>query len=215
MGKTIRGARKGKNSIFTAHTRLRKGPVRLRKIDYAEKCAGRVPLSRLFDRPIGATAARQIPVLKVTCSNHVSVTAALSLGGPGVDFSSTAVSRRSGSIPSGLRLLDWCSGYHVCFTRSRSPVRARYPVESVGESARGHAGHAFFPTRREGYVKGVVKAIVHESGRAARPSRRSSSRMRTGIRGIRSSSSRPRACTRARSCTAAPRRSWRSATCCR
>jgi large subunit ribosomal protein L8e len=37
MGKTIRGARKGKNSIFTAHTRLRKGPVRLRKIDYAEK----------------------------------------------------------------------------------------------------------------------------------------------------------------------------------
>ena len=40
MGKTIRGARKGKNSIFTAHTRLRKGPVRLRKIDYAEKCAG-------------------------------------------------------------------------------------------------------------------------------------------------------------------------------
>ena len=73
MGKTIRGARKGKNSIFTAHTRLRKGPVRLRKIDYAEKCAGRVPLSQLFDRPIGATAARQIPVLKVTCSNHVSV----------------------------------------------------------------------------------------------------------------------------------------------
>ena len=73
MGKTIRGARKGKNSIFTAHTRLRKGPVRLRKIDYAEKCAGRVPLSRLFDRPIGATVARQIPVLKVTCSNHVSV----------------------------------------------------------------------------------------------------------------------------------------------
>ena len=77
MGKTIRGARKGKNSIFTAHTRLRKGPVRLRKIDYAEKCAGRVPLSRLFDRPIGATAARQIPVLKVTCSNHVSVTSSI------------------------------------------------------------------------------------------------------------------------------------------
>ena len=25
-------------------------------------------------RPIGATVARQIPVLKVTCSNHVSVT---------------------------------------------------------------------------------------------------------------------------------------------
>ena len=28
----------------------------------------------LFHRPIGATVARQIPVLKVTCSNHVSVT---------------------------------------------------------------------------------------------------------------------------------------------
>ena len=48
MGKTIRGARKGKNSIFTAHTRLRKGPVRLRKIDYAEKCAGRVPSQTLL-----------------------------------------------------------------------------------------------------------------------------------------------------------------------
>ena len=30
----------------------------------------------LFHRPIGATVARQIPVLKVTCSNHVSVTEA-------------------------------------------------------------------------------------------------------------------------------------------
>ena len=28
----------------------------------------------LIERPIGATVARQIPVLKVTCSNHVSVT---------------------------------------------------------------------------------------------------------------------------------------------
>ena len=100
MGKTIRGARKGKNSIFTAHTRLRKGPVRLRKIDYAEKCAGRVPLSRLFDRPIGATAARQIPVLKVTCSNHVSVTAALSLGGPGggLQFHSRFATERFDSV---------------------------------------------------------------------------------------------------------------------
>ena len=86
----------------------------------------------------------------------------------GVDFSSTAVSRRSGSIPSGLRLLDWCSGYHVCFTRSRSPVRARYPVESVGESVpEGTPVTRFFPNRREGYAKGVVKAIVHESGRGA------------------------------------------------
>ena len=100
MGKTIRGARKGKNSIFTAHTRLRKGPVRLRKIDYAEKRAGRVPLSRLFDRPIGATAARQIPVLKVTCSNHVSVTAALSLGGPGggLQFHSRFATERFDSV---------------------------------------------------------------------------------------------------------------------
>ena len=30
--------------------------------------------THLCERPIGATAARQIPVLKVTCSNHVSVT---------------------------------------------------------------------------------------------------------------------------------------------
>ena len=81
MGKTIRGCRKGKGTIFTAHTRLRKGPVRLRKIDFAEKCAA--ASSQLFDRLIGATVARQIPDLKVTCSNHVWVTAALSLGGPG------------------------------------------------------------------------------------------------------------------------------------
>ncbi len=40
-----------------------KGPV--------DPCRGRVFV--LFDRPIGATVARQIPVLKVTCSNHVSV----------------------------------------------------------------------------------------------------------------------------------------------
>jgi len=37
MGKTIRGARKGKGTIFTSHTRLRKGPVKMRKMDYAEK----------------------------------------------------------------------------------------------------------------------------------------------------------------------------------
>ena len=42
-----------------------KGPV--------DPCRGGVRL--LFHRPIGATVARQIPVLKVTCSNHVSVTA--------------------------------------------------------------------------------------------------------------------------------------------
>ncbi len=37
MGKFIRGQRKGKGSVFTSHTRLRKGPVRLRKLDYAER----------------------------------------------------------------------------------------------------------------------------------------------------------------------------------
>ena len=44
-----------------------KGPV--------DPCRGGVRL--LFHRPIGATVARQIPVLKVTCSNHVSVTGTL------------------------------------------------------------------------------------------------------------------------------------------
>ncbi|KAJ1463247.1 translation protein SH3-like domain-containing protein [Pelagophyceae sp. CCMP2097] len=37
MGKVIRGCRKGKGSIFQSHTRLRKGAVKLRKIDFAEK----------------------------------------------------------------------------------------------------------------------------------------------------------------------------------
>ena len=44
-----------------------KGPV--------DPCRGGV--RPLFHRPIGATVARQIPVLKVTCSNHVSVTGTL------------------------------------------------------------------------------------------------------------------------------------------
>lgn len=37
MGKVIRGQRKGKGSIFTSHTRLRKGAVKFRKLDYAER----------------------------------------------------------------------------------------------------------------------------------------------------------------------------------
>lgn len=37
MGKVIRGQRKGKGGIFTSHTRLRKGPVKFRKLDYAER----------------------------------------------------------------------------------------------------------------------------------------------------------------------------------
>ena len=44
-----------------------KGPV--------DPCRGGVSRTRALLRPIGATVARQIPVLKVTCSNHVSVTA--------------------------------------------------------------------------------------------------------------------------------------------
>ena len=50
-----------------------KGPV--------DPCRGGVRL--LFHRPIGATVARQIPVLKVTCSNHVSVTESEVEGGDG------------------------------------------------------------------------------------------------------------------------------------
>ena len=45
-----------------------KGPV--------DPCRGGVSRTRALLRPIGATVARQIPVLKVTCSNHVSVTRA-------------------------------------------------------------------------------------------------------------------------------------------
>ena len=67
-----------------------KGPV--------DPCRGGVRL--LFHRPIGATVARQIPVLKVTCSNHVSVTAALSLGGPGggLQFHSRFATERFDSV---------------------------------------------------------------------------------------------------------------------
>jgi hypothetical protein len=37
MGRVIRGSRKGKSLIFTAKTRLRKGAVKLRPVDYAER----------------------------------------------------------------------------------------------------------------------------------------------------------------------------------
>jgi large subunit ribosomal protein L8e len=37
MGKTIRGQRKGAGSVFTAHTKHRKGAARLRATDYGEK----------------------------------------------------------------------------------------------------------------------------------------------------------------------------------
>jgi len=37
MGRVIRTQRKGRGSIFTAHTSKRKGPSKLRKLDYAER----------------------------------------------------------------------------------------------------------------------------------------------------------------------------------
>jgi large subunit ribosomal protein L8e len=37
MGRVIRGSRKGKSLIFTARTRLRKGAVKLRAVDYVER----------------------------------------------------------------------------------------------------------------------------------------------------------------------------------
>ena len=37
MGRVIRNQRKGAGSIFTSHTRLRKGAAKLRKLDYAER----------------------------------------------------------------------------------------------------------------------------------------------------------------------------------
>jgi large subunit ribosomal protein L8e len=37
MGRVIRGQRKGAGSIFTSHTKHRKGAARLRPVDYAER----------------------------------------------------------------------------------------------------------------------------------------------------------------------------------
>lgn len=37
MGRVIRAQRKGRGSIFKSHTKHRKGPVRLRAIDFAER----------------------------------------------------------------------------------------------------------------------------------------------------------------------------------
>lgn len=37
MGRRIRGQRKGSGHIFRAHNKHRKGPARLRAVDYAER----------------------------------------------------------------------------------------------------------------------------------------------------------------------------------
>ena len=37
MGRVIRGQRKGRGSIFRSHTKHRKGPAKLRALDYAER----------------------------------------------------------------------------------------------------------------------------------------------------------------------------------
>lgn len=37
MGRVIRAQRKGRGSIFVSHTRLRKGPAKLRALDSAER----------------------------------------------------------------------------------------------------------------------------------------------------------------------------------
>ena len=37
MGRVIRAQRKGRGSIFTAHTKHRKGAPKLRSLDYAER----------------------------------------------------------------------------------------------------------------------------------------------------------------------------------
>lgn len=37
MGKVVRSQRKGKGSVFRAHTHGRKGPVAMKKYDYAER----------------------------------------------------------------------------------------------------------------------------------------------------------------------------------
>ena len=37
MGRVIRAQRKGRGSVFKSHTKHRKGPARLRAIDFAER----------------------------------------------------------------------------------------------------------------------------------------------------------------------------------
>lgn len=37
MGRVIRAQRKGAGSVFTAHTKTRKGAAKLRPLDYAER----------------------------------------------------------------------------------------------------------------------------------------------------------------------------------
>lgn len=63
MGRVIRAQRKGRGSIFTSHTRLRKGPAKHRTLDAAERNGyiKGVVSEILHDSGRGAPLARVYP----------------------------------------------------------------------------------------------------------------------------------------------------------
>jgi large subunit ribosomal protein L8e len=65
MGKVIRPQRKGKGSVFTSHTRRRIGPVKMHKLDYAERHG----YIKGVVRDIVHEAGRGAPVAKVEFKN--------------------------------------------------------------------------------------------------------------------------------------------------
>jgi large subunit ribosomal protein L8e len=65
MGRIIRGQRKGRGSIFVSHTKHRKGPCKLRPLDYSERHGYmRGVVKEMFHDP-----GRGAPVVKVQFSN--------------------------------------------------------------------------------------------------------------------------------------------------
>ena len=75
----------------------------------------------VFDRPIGATAARQIPVLKVTRSNRASVTA----GRVGYVLSGTPTGTEMGRLRRAAVAATACTttAFHVTTTPTRHSIK--------------------------------------------------------------------------------------------
>ena len=56
MGRVIRSQRKGRGSVFKSHTTHRKGAVKLRTLDYAER-NGYIKVSGVLERQLNSTVA--------------------------------------------------------------------------------------------------------------------------------------------------------------
>lgn len=63
MGRVIRGQRKGAGSVFRAHVKHRKGPAKLRAVDFAERHGYIKGIVKVWPAPGPCTASSGLPVV--------------------------------------------------------------------------------------------------------------------------------------------------------